>query len=164
MTAIIDLKFNSFLGSLPVTFFFVLSGFLITSLLLVEKAETGTIRIKRFLTKRARRIWPLYYLVLAAGYGISIFVLGDTSANVLANGLIVNALLLPNVAFAFGLIPDMLIQIWSIGTEEQFYLVWPFLLRRMQEKNLAMVFAGIICFWLVARIVLRLAGISDDWC
>ncbi len=163
MTAIIDLKFNSFLGGLPVTFFFVLSGFLITSLLLAEKAETGTIRVKRFLTRRARRIWPLYYLVLAAGYGISIFVLGDTSANVLANGLLVNLLLLPNLAFALGLIPDILIQIWSIGTEEQFYLVWPFLLRRMKEKNLVRVFVGIICFWLVARVVLRLVGISDDW-
>jgi peptidoglycan/LPS O-acetylase OafA/YrhL len=163
MLPLIDLAFNSFLGGLSVTFFFVLSGFLITTLLLAEKAETGTIRVKRFLTRRARRIWPLYYLVLAAGYGISIFALRDTPANPFGNGLILNALLLPNLAFAFGLIPEMLIQIWSIGTEEQFYLFWPFLLRRMPEKKLARVFAGIICLWLVARIVLRLLGISDDW-
>jgi peptidoglycan/LPS O-acetylase OafA/YrhL len=163
MTALIDLPFNSFLGGLSVTFFFVLSGFLITTLLLTEKTETGTIRIRRFLTKRARRIWPLYYLVLAAGYGISILVFRDTPANPFENGLVLNALLLPNVAFAFGLIPNILIQIWSIGTEEQFYLIWPFLLRRMQEKNLPRIFLGIICFWLVARIVSRLLGISDDW-
>jgi peptidoglycan/LPS O-acetylase OafA/YrhL len=163
MPPLIDLAFNSFLGGLSVTFFFVLSGFLITTLLLTEKAETGTIRVKRFLTKRARRIWPLYYVVLAAGYYISIFALRDTPANPFANGLILNALLLPNLAFAFGLIPEILIQIWSIGTEEQFYLFWPFLLRRMPEKKLAGVFAGIICLWLVARIMSRLPGISDDW-
>jgi peptidoglycan/LPS O-acetylase OafA/YrhL len=163
MAPLVELKFNSFLGGLAVTFFFVLSGFLITSLLLTEKATTGTINVRRFLAKRALRIWPLYYLVLAAGYGISIFVLRDTPANLFANGLILNALLLPNLAFAFGLIPDILIQIWSIGTEEQFYLVWPFLLRRTQEKKLVRIFAGIICFWLVARIVSRLLGISDDW-
>ncbi len=163
MPALIDLAFNSFLGGLSVTFFFVLSGFLITTLLTAEKTETGTIRVKRFLTRRARRIWPLYYLVLTAGYGLSIFALRDTPADPFANGLILNALLLPNLAFALGLFPDILIQIWSIGTEEQFYLLWPFLLRQMPEKKLARVFAGIICFWLVARIVLRLLGMSDGW-
>jgi peptidoglycan/LPS O-acetylase OafA/YrhL len=163
MAPLVELKFNSFLGGLSVTFFFVLSGFLITSLLLTEKTATGTIDVRRFLAKRALRIWPLYYLVLAAGYGISIFVLRDTPANLFANGLILNALLLPNLAFAFGLIPEILIQIWSIGTEEQFYLIWPFLLRRTPEKNLVTIFVGIICFWLVARIVLRLLGVSDDW-
>jgi peptidoglycan/LPS O-acetylase OafA/YrhL len=68
MAPLVELKFNSFLGGLAVTFFFVLSGFLITSLLLTEKATTGTINVRRFLAKRALRIWPLYYLVLAAGY------------------------------------------------------------------------------------------------
>lgn len=163
MAPLDDFGFNEFLGGLAVTFFFVLSGFLITSLLLTEKAETGTILVKRFLTRRALRIWPLYYLVLAAGYGISFFVLGDIPSNPFANGLVLNVLLLPNLAFAFGLIPDILIQIWSVGTEEQFYLVWPFLLKRAKAGNLVAIFFAIIGFWLVARGIVSSLGTNYTW-
>ena len=163
MAPLVIARFNEFLGGLAVTFFFVLSGFLITSLLLTEKAETGTIRIRRFLTRRALRIWPLYYLVLAAGYAISIFVFRDTSPDPIENGLVLNVFMLANVAFTFSLIPEILIQIWSIGTEEQFYFVWPFLLKRVKEGRLAGVLFAIIGFWLVARGVVWFLGIDYRW-
>jgi peptidoglycan/LPS O-acetylase OafA/YrhL len=151
MPMLIDPAFNSFIGGAAVTFFFVLSGFLITMLLLTEKEAEGTIRIKRFLVNRALRIWPLYYLTLAAGYAISIFVLKDTDANPLNNGILLNLLLLPNLSFVLGSLPDLLVQLWSIGPEEQFYLVWPFFLRRLSIRQLIPLFAAIIFFWALAR-------------
>lgn len=156
MKPFIDLAVNSYIGGVAVTFFFVLSGFLITSLLLDEKARLGTIRLKRFFVNRALRIWPLYYLTLFAGYMVSILLLKETSSDMWENGLILNFLLLPNVAFAMGLLPEILIQIWSIGTEEQFYFLWPFLVRRLGAKPLIRVFIGVILFWLVARGMIRL--------
>jgi peptidoglycan/LPS O-acetylase OafA/YrhL len=163
MTGLIDFAFNSFMGAVAVTFFFVLSGFLITALLLDEKARLGTIRLKRFFVRRALRIWPLYYVVLAAGYAVSVFLLKDTAPDPLANGLVINLLLLPNVAFAFGLLPDMLIQLWSIGTEEQFYFTWPFLIRRLSQKQLVRLFIAVILFWGIARGLLVLVYGGDNW-
>ena len=55
-------------GSAGVDFFFVLSGFLITSLLLKEMDETGKVDLKKFYLRRVLRIWPLYYLVLLLCY------------------------------------------------------------------------------------------------
>jgi peptidoglycan/LPS O-acetylase OafA/YrhL len=143
--------FNSFIGSAAVTFFFVLSGFLITMLLLSEKEAAGTIRIRRFLVNRALRIWPLYYLTLAAGYAISIFWLKDTPANLWTNGHLFNLFLLPNLSFVLGNLPDILVQLWSIGTEEQFYLVWPFLVRRLTARQLIPLFAILLFCWEAAR-------------
>jgi len=143
--------FNSFIGGAAVTFFFVLSGFLITMLLLTEKAAEGTIKVRRFLVNRTLRIWPLYYLTLAAGYAISILVLKDTGANPLSNGLLLNLLLLPNLSFVLGCLPDILVQTWSIGTEEQFYLAWPFLIRRLPARRLILFFSAIIVGWGAAR-------------
>lgn len=48
------------LGDVSVTLFFVLSGFLITYLLLAEREQTGTVAVKKFYTRRILRIWPLY--------------------------------------------------------------------------------------------------------
>ncbi len=61
-------KFVFELGSLGVYFFFVLSGFLITYLLLVEKAKTKTVAVKKFYVRRILRIWPLYYLIVILGF------------------------------------------------------------------------------------------------
>jgi len=143
--------FNSFIGGAAVTFFFVLSGFLITMLLLTEKQATGTIHLKRFLVNRTLRIWPLYYLTLAAGYGITIFILKDADVNPLNNGLLLNILLLPNLSFVLGCLPDILIQTWSIGTEEQFYLIWPLLIRRIAVPRLLGLFILIVAGWGAAR-------------
>ena len=58
------LPFFDKIGSLGVTLFFVLSGFLITYLLLTEKQDKGTINVKKFYLRRVFRIWPLYYLII----------------------------------------------------------------------------------------------------
>jgi len=160
---IVSSPVNSFIGGLAVTFFFVLSGFLITSLLVREKTATNSIRIGRFLKKRMLRIWPLYYAVLIAGYLISIFLLKDTPPGPWSNGLLLNFLLLPNITFVLNRIPEILIQIWSIGTEEQFYFLWPFLVKTLRIKTLATVFAGIVVGWFVARMVIGLTAGRDSF-
>lgn len=161
--ALIDPGFNAFLGGVAVTFFFVLSGLLITILLLEEKKRSGTIQLKRFYKNRALRIWPLYYLVLLAGYALSIFVFRESNTNIIRNGFLLNALLLPNVAFASALLPKILVQLWSIGPEEQFYFSWPFLVDRLNPKQLARTFAAIILFWAAAIGALRLFFGPDTW-
>jgi peptidoglycan/LPS O-acetylase OafA/YrhL len=150
--------FNSLIGGLAVTFFFVLSGFLITSLLLKEKEKTGTINILSFMKKRSLRIWPLYYAALAGGYILSIFIIKDTASNPLQNGLVLNALLLSNFAFAFGKIPGILIPIWSIGPEEQFYFIWPFLVRRATLPRLSKIFIVILAIWFIAGVFVHFWG------
>lgn len=130
------------LGGLGVYFFFVLSGFLITYLLIHEKEKTGKIEIKQFYIRRILRIWPLYFLITILG----LFVLPQFEmmhvpwlqqffdANWRAN-VILFCLMLPNAALAFMPAVPHAGQLWSIGVEEQFYLVWPVLFSK--TKNLA---------------------------
>lgn len=107
-----------------VTLFFTLSGFLITYLLMRERAQTGTITLSKFYLRRAARIYPLYYAVFA----LTVLVVGAFPPTVTALTLA----LLPNVAltmFPLGAIAHL----WSIGVEEQFYFAHPFLLKRLKS-------------------------------
>lgn len=123
-------------GGSAVTFFFVLSGFLITHLLLEERQQTGDVSVKGFYIKRLVRIWPLYYAVML----ITLVALPFVFQNVLGISFktlgwqqsALCAAMLPNVAFVLG---DMgkLFHLWSIGVEEQFYLIWPWVLKRIQR-------------------------------
>ncbi len=115
-------------GGNAVTFFFVLSGFLITYLLLKEYNQTGTVSIKKFYFKRVLRIWPLYFLL---------FIIGTLILPELLSLLKINyeipynfgqvwyyfIFFLPGlVTFYFG--HHLLEPLWSIGVEEVFYLIW----------------------------------------
>ena len=108
-----------------VNLFFVLSGFLITCLLLREKSQAGEISIRKFYARRILRIWPLYYGTLLAGTVILPLLVGPSyplyaipwSKSVLL------LLFLPNFLSALG----PLSHLWSIGLEEQFYLTWPWI-------------------------------------
>ncbi|OOG62401.1 hypothetical protein B0E44_18535, partial [Flavobacterium sp. A45] len=124
------------LGELGVSLFFVLSGFLITYLLLREKGKYGKINIRLFYLRRVLRIWPLYYLVVL----LSLFVLPNLSVfqmpyfhldldtnYQLFMVCFMFVFFLPNVLINLKLIP-FATQTWSIGTEEQFYLIWPILI------------------------------------
>ena len=143
---------NGFIDSLghnPVSFFFVLSGFLITYLLLNENDKQGKINIPFFYLKRILRIWPLYFLIaLIALFIVPLF--SDNSFSqlpVLNDPLSLFALLfmLPNllrVSF-----PTLIgaNQLWSVGIEEQFYAFWPLLIRNCISKieKCLLVFIGL---------------------
>jgi peptidoglycan/LPS O-acetylase OafA/YrhL len=115
-------------GFLGVDLFFVLSGFLITALLLREKAANGRISLSKFYIRRTLRIFPLYYLVLAM-FSAYMLVRGPESSQY--HGFFRE---LPfHATFTSNWIETstMMGITWSLSTEEQFYLVWPFMLAAM---------------------------------
>jgi peptidoglycan/LPS O-acetylase OafA/YrhL len=113
-----------------VSFFFVLSGFLITWLLLQEKTDTGRLAIGKFYMRRILRIWPLYFLSVAIGFVLVPAVLGSTYQEI-ANWKWY-ALFLANwdqILHWKNQFPNPLLGVhWSVAVEEQFYLIWPWLL------------------------------------
>ena len=122
-------------GFLGVDMFFVLSGYLITSLLLVEIAGRGRVSIKAFYLRRARRLLPALFAMMLAVGAVGVFWLpqqasrlrGDLLASL---GYVTNWWLVSqgDSYFGTGNRPDLLTHLWSLAVEEQFYLVWPLLL------------------------------------
>jgi peptidoglycan/LPS O-acetylase OafA/YrhL len=109
-----------FLGDWGVQIFFVISGFLITGLLLKEKTTYGTISLKNFYIKRTLRIFPVFYLYLGV-----IFVLNKAiNLNVSDNMFFNAAFYIMNFNDLYWFVGHS----WSLSVEEQFYLLWPILL------------------------------------
>jgi peptidoglycan/LPS O-acetylase OafA/YrhL len=131
-------SYSAYLGAFGVSIFFVLSGFLITYLLLEEQTE-APIQIKHFYIRRILRIWPLYYLIVILGFFIVPHIdflqiptysaeMGDYLGRfLLFAGLAANVAFVyfPTVAFANIL--------WSVAVEEQFYLFWPHVVKIKQK-------------------------------
>ncbi len=136
-------NFNHFLlpdlGYIGVTIFLVLSGFLITYLLLEERASSPqqTINYKNFYIRRILRIWPLYFLVFFFGYFIY-------PANMTPITFVFCVFFLSNFAEVFNMLPDFIDPIWSIGVEEQFYLFQPHLLRVKKLQHIFMILIFIL--------------------
>ena len=130
-----DNKFFFEAGSAGVDFFFVLSGFLITTLLLSEMKYEGKVDIKKFYMRRILRIWPLYYLVLIVCYCIvpylSVFNIPGYSEHIQMDfwpKFLLSFFFMPNAALAFFEHIPYAAPLWSVGVEEQFYLFWPLLI------------------------------------
>src|SRR5690606_36971096 len=123
-------------GFVGVDIFFVISGFLITGLLLRETARTGTISFTTFYERRANRILPAAVIVLVATVIASFALLGKSGGKGVAIDAIFSAFFTGNWRFAFegvdyfaqGTPPSPLQHFWSLGVEEQFYLVWPWVM------------------------------------
>jgi len=132
-------------GFVGVDIFFVLSGFLITWLLLKEESRSGTIDIARFYFRRSLRILPPAFFYLAV-------ILFLTVAGVLAVGtrdLLYSALFIRN-AYGVGGSPEVS-HYWSLAVEEQFYLTWPFLLLVLRGRTRLLVTAALIVLLAVWR-------------
>jgi len=141
-----------------VTMFFVLSGFLITYLLLKEKEITKTINYKFFFIRRALRIWPLYFFYLA----LLVLVFGLDSFK---ETFICYVFFMPNFVNLFvgefGMTPVTTIlsekigHYWSLGVEEQFYIFWPLIIKLFNKY----LFIFICCFpilFLILKILLKI--------
>jgi len=138
-------------GDLGVNLFFVLSGFLITFLLLKEKELYGHINIPNFYMRRVLRIWPVYFFVVFlcllvfphfAAAVPSSFPL-DFSTSRLNPWLYVS--FLGNFDYLRHGISNVLIGVlWSVSVEEQFYLFWPLIVAFIPKKYLLPVFISII--------------------
>ncbi len=109
-------------GSLGVTVFFVLSGFLITTLLVKEYGATGRVSIKDFYIRRAFRIWPAFYALLGC-----VAVLGAFHAIQVTRGELLSSGLYFWNYYPYGKC-YFLAHTWSLSVEEQFYVLWPLLL------------------------------------
>lgn len=135
-----------FRGSFAVNFFFALSGFLITYLLLDERQRTGDVLVRKFYLRRICRIWPLYFALVFFGlffYNVLLPLLGipyhvDYS---LATALLLYGALLPNLMNSLYTVGGILNPSWSIGVEEQFYLLWAPAVKRVRDRLPALCWA-----------------------
>lgn len=141
---------NPEMGNFGVSLFFVLSGYLITQLLLLEKKKTGSIALKKFYIRRILRIWPLYFLYIFIGVACTyIFQFQKTETLFLRS--LYYVFFLPNIAFAFKQGIAVLGNLWSVGVEEQFYAFWPILINKSRRLLLSMI-CVIIIFILFAQV------------
>ncbi|MGH1548331.1 acyltransferase family protein [Leifsonia poae] len=118
---------NVFPGGLGVDIFFVISGFLITRILLRQHHKTGRIRLGSFYLKRMLRLYPAL-LAMVAVFAVLWFTLGVSIRDAVTSW-IASLLYVSNIVMAHTAIPmHSLRHTWSLAMEEQFYLVWPILL------------------------------------
>ncbi len=160
-------------GFLSVDVFFALSGYLITSLLIAEWRQSGTIALGRFWSRRARRLLPaLFFMLTAVGAGAALWpqIFGSTS---LRGDTLATVFYVANWHFiadhtnyfqAYGTASPLL-HTWSLAIEEQFYLVWPIVvlavlkLRRPRWRAVA----DPVGVWVSGRAGGGVGGPGDMW-
>lgn len=149
-------------GGAGVSFFFVLSGFLITYLLVEETRHFGSINIMKFYGRRVLRIWPLYYLTLLIfiAFQLGKFQTGFDTSLIEDKMSLAYFVFLSNFKFIEKIHSltqvDLGVDItWSVAIEEQFYLFWPLILliknSRVQFILTLSVFLGAIYFRITVR-------------
>ena len=139
--------------------FFALSAYLITVLLLHERDLRSNIDIKAFYIRRILRIWPVYFFFLA----IAVMVSTWGGAGRLGWPYIGGYLLLAgNWVYTWKGLPDLIITIplWSISVEEQLYLIWPLIVRRVSVPHLKYAIAGLLSLGYISRFVLVWAHVT----
>jgi peptidoglycan/LPS O-acetylase OafA/YrhL len=152
-------------GFLGVEVFFVISGYLITSLLLAEWRDHERIDLKHFWLRRAKRLLPALFVVIAVTTLVAVIFLPDEVASL--RGDVLSAIAyVTNWMFIFGERsyfesigrPSMVQHLWSLAVEEQFYLVWPLLfvggMKLFGRKRFPMVIVGgvvasVVLMWLL---------------
>ncbi len=159
LPALVSEQFIYESGKLLVASFFVVSGFLITMLLLKEKESSGTINLLSFYARRGLRILPLYYIIILLIFFVlphfSIFYLPAQSEDLQQHFLL-------KFIFSIVLLPQMLLvkyqhiplggQLWTVGVEVVFYLLWPLVLRK--SKNELSLAIGLIISIITMKLLL----------
>jgi peptidoglycan/LPS O-acetylase OafA/YrhL len=151
-------------GFLGVDVFFVISGFLITGMIL-DGIRAGRFSLIDFYLRRARRILPAFLTMLVGTSLLALLVLMPDEMERFASNLTAGALFMPNLVLAreqgyfdTAAIDNPLLHLWSLGVEEQFYLLWPAALLlfvpRARNRKTVLVIATIIVLSLVLNIVM----------
>ncbi len=144
------------MGRFGVDLFFALSAYLLTTLMMREMERFGTVHLRAFYMRRLLRIWPLYFTWIVAliltrhlwsDYSIGFFVpwllfAGNFQASVIA----INSL--------------VILPLWSLSVEEQFYLIWPLLVRNLTRRGLVVAGASIWVMTTCARFELLWHGFT----
>jgi peptidoglycan/LPS O-acetylase OafA/YrhL len=145
-------------GFLGVDVFFVLSGFLITDLLLREETRRGSISLRRFYTRRALRLFPALGAVLVVALALALAWRNQPWSPETLDGLPFVIVYAGNWYRAFGdeATLGLLVHTWSLAIEEQFYLVWPWVVillsmsgirRRARIAPALLIAATLIALW-----------------
>lgn len=154
-------------GFLGVDVFFVLSGFLITSLLLKEHSRFGQIKLSHFFARRALRLFPALYLLLAIDFLIAIY--EKTSLSGQWNITWATVLYLNNWYFVWPSLRNgpadfqtNLGHLWSLSVEEQFYLVWPIVIFLIMKLKKVKTFLTIFVVVLMTLVAIRRTMLWHD--
>jgi peptidoglycan/LPS O-acetylase OafA/YrhL len=144
-------------GGIGVQIFFILSGFLITTILLDEFYKNGSINIRFFYFKRTLRLFPALFTMLIVVFIYAFFTKNILVKNTLFKEITASALYITNLVYGKGMWknhhPIALAHTWSLAVEEQFYLIWPCLF-------LFLMFYFGIKYFKVALILLFIFSIS----
>lgn len=141
---------NEYLG---VEIFFVLSGFLITKLLLNEYNKNGNIDIKKFFIKRILRIFPVFYLYVFVVYLMKVggILIIKTSVFFIAIIYLFNYRPMFPIEYSNG--EWYLKHLWSLSMEEQFYIIWPFLILLFSFKKMPAVVIFLLLIFPIFRLL-----------
>lgn len=156
-------------GGIGVQFFFVLSGFLITYIILEEQERTNTLNLKNFFARRVLRIWPLYYLMVLVAYTTPYLLTHVLHLNSSSTGyepqLWVSLTFLENYKMmATGTHANVspLSVMWSLCIEEHFYIIWGVALYYLKLKGLLRLIVVSIIVGVLSRIVYVLLDIPTS--
>jgi peptidoglycan/LPS O-acetylase OafA/YrhL len=143
-------------GGFGVQLFFILSGYLIATLLLREEVRYGRISLRAFWIRRILRIWPLYYLIVVIGFGLIPALNGHVNTpgyrSMLRSHLIPFLGFLGNWSMALvGPLPDWLSILWSVCVEEQFYVIVPLLIALVAPRYRRLLVAALIAGAIAVR-------------
>lgn len=161
------------LGGTSVTAFFVLSGFLLSYLLMKEKETTGSVHIKYFYLRRILRIWPLYFLTLVVyklivpEFSFAVLEILEESNKAIEYGAASSMtvplwlewtlliFLLPHILLSLGVIFNPA-HVWSIGVEEIFYIFWPWVILFSQYylRTFIRIFTSYIVLFIISFLLL----------
>lgn len=167
-------KFLTQNGSLGVIFFFVLSGFLITYILVHEKINAGRIHLLKFFIRRSLRIWPLYLLMVFVAFKVPYSFADKIGMHMVGGGY------LPDWKYSFTFLENYKMLLcdnfprttplpvfWSLCIEEHFYLIWMCVLffipiKRLKYFFIISIFIGIISRWVETKTSVNTMISSND--
>jgi peptidoglycan/LPS O-acetylase OafA/YrhL len=160
-------------GFYGVEVFFVVSGYLITSLLLDERTRTGTVALKEFWFRRARRLLPALFLMIGTVILFSLLFLRDNAISELKSDVVAALTYTSNwwqiIAnrsyFEQAGRPELLRHLWSLAIEEQFYLFWPLILgvaiKRLGRDRAPWAMVGVALLSALAMALLYTWGVKE---
>ncbi len=149
-----------FSGNFGVLIFFVLSGFLITLLLLKEEGRTGRISLRLFYLRRSIRILPAFYVYAP----IAMFTAYLAGIKLNFYHIASSLLYVCNYYQALkGLVVDGFSHTWSLGVEEQFYLLWPLALIYFCKRRISVLAATIVAVWSYRALLIWAWHVNQIW-